>query len=421
MLIWLITVGEPLPTDDTNDRLHRVGLLANYLIERGHQVVWWTSTFNHSRKKHRFNSDTFIKLHNNYRINLLYSIGYKNNVSIHRIMNHYSIANKFLRLAKLEKNPDIILCSLPTLELSLAATQYGGKKGVPVVLDIRDLWPDCFLDLVPGWGKKFARLLLYPWFKKVRFACSNAMAIIGITPAFVDWGLRYANRTRTSMDMDFPFGYTATKPNEEAISIAKKRWEYYGIKDDSSKFICCFFGAISRQFDLETVIDAARRLKRKNDSFKFILCGSGDKLAYYKSLSIDCENVIFPGWVEAADIWTLMRMSKVGLAPYKNNENFTMNIPNKPIEYFSAGLPVLSSLKGFLNDLLMSHDCGITYRSGNADDLAESLIYLYAHHERLRDMSTNAYELYKNKFMADNVYSNMISYLESFYTNYLKL
>ena len=29
MRIWLITIGEPLPIDGTNDRLHRSGMLAN--------------------------------------------------------------------------------------------------------------------------------------------------------------------------------------------------------------------------------------------------------------------------------------------------------------------------------------------------------------------------------------------------------
>ncbi|GAI08595.1 unnamed protein product, partial [marine sediment metagenome] len=50
MRIWLITIGEPLPSDNNNDRLYRTGILAKLLIQRGHEVVWWTSTFDHVRK-----------------------------------------------------------------------------------------------------------------------------------------------------------------------------------------------------------------------------------------------------------------------------------------------------------------------------------------------------------------------------------
>jgi len=45
-------------------------------------------------------------------------------------------------LTKNEVPPHIILCTLPTIDLYFATTIYGKKVRVPVVLDIRDMWPD---------------------------------------------------------------------------------------------------------------------------------------------------------------------------------------------------------------------------------------------------------------------------------------
>jgi len=81
----------------------------------------------------------------------LYSLKYKKNVSIERIINHHILAYKFSKLAELEVQPDVVLCSYPTIELSLVATKYGKRKNVPVIIDVRDLWPDNFLDMVPMW------------------------------------------------------------------------------------------------------------------------------------------------------------------------------------------------------------------------------------------------------------------------------
>ena len=53
MRAWLLTVGEPLPCDGPNERLHRTGLLAEALHSRGHEVLWWSSTFDHARKRFR--------------------------------------------------------------------------------------------------------------------------------------------------------------------------------------------------------------------------------------------------------------------------------------------------------------------------------------------------------------------------------
>ena len=51
MKIWIITVGEPLPMDDGEVRAYRSGLLFSELVNAGHEVTWWTSSFDHSQKK----------------------------------------------------------------------------------------------------------------------------------------------------------------------------------------------------------------------------------------------------------------------------------------------------------------------------------------------------------------------------------
>ena len=220
MRIWLITVGEPLPIDGRGDRLLRTGMLASFLAARGHEVLWWASTFDHIRRAQRFPTDTTVSLRDGSRIRLLRSVGYRRTVSIRRIVEHGGVARKFARQAEYEPAPDVVLCSLPTNELALAATRYGRRHRVPVVLDIRDLWPDLLLDHAPRWGRWPARVLLAPMFRWAREACSGATAIIGVTPGYVEWALDNASRLRSALDQDFPFGYERTAPAPEAMAAA---------------------------------------------------------------------------------------------------------------------------------------------------------------------------------------------------------
>jgi glycosyltransferase involved in cell wall biosynthesis len=412
MHIWLITIGEPLPTDDSKSRLLRTGILANLLVKNHHKVVWWTATFDHTKKQHRFIKDTSIDINDNFTIKLLHSSGYKKNISLNRIIDHYQVANKFKEIAQSESQPDIILCSLPTLELSLVATEYGRENNIPVILDVRDLWPDIFLELAPKWGQWLAKLLLLPMFNTLRSACTQATAISGITPEFVDWGVNYASRERSKLDRDFPFGYSEITPTQKAIAAAEEFWDKQGIGQSNKEFIACFFGTIGHQFELETVIEAARRLTKQSRPIRFVLCGSGENLAFYQDLASDCKNIIFPGWVGAAEIWTMMRMSSVGLAPYPNRKDFCASLPNKSIEYLSAGLPVVSSLKGTLESLLSNYNCGVTYVNDDAESLVAALINLYDYPEQLKILSQNAIAIYKGMFVAEKVYEDMISYLE---------
>jgi len=412
MLIWLITVGEPLPIDGDNARLYRTGIFSDLLVAKRHKVVWWTSTFDHVRKKQRFSTDREIRLNDHIHLKLLHSISYKKNISLRRIINHIGIASKFKKQAKTAAIPDIIVCSFPTIELSLAAARYGKENGIPVILDIRDLWPDLFIDFVADRLKPIARLMLFPMLKSTRNACRLATAIIGITPEYVNWGLEYAGRPASKLDRDFPFGYSEMVPSAKSVSRAEDFWRKFGIEKSDKIFTICFFGTIGHQFDLETIIDAAYKLKSNHPSFRFVLCGNGDKLPYYMESAKHAENVIFPGWVGHAEIWTLMRMSSMGLAPYINSENFESNLPNKPIEYLSAGLPIFSCLRGVLANLIATHDCGVTYQNRKADDVVSKLLYLLDNPDRLKKMSENATNLYKKRFVAETVYSNMADYLQ---------
>jgi glycosyltransferase involved in cell wall biosynthesis len=189
-----------------------------------------------------------------------------------------------------------------------------------------------------------------------------------------------------------------------------------------NEFNVCFFGNLGHSFVPEfiNVINAARKIKTKNYPIRFIICGSGVNLNFYKKKSEGYSNIIFPGWINEAQIWTLLRMSSIGLLPYQNSKSFVISLPNKSIEYLSAGLPIISSLKGVLGDLLRNHNCGINYESENADDLTSILINLFNHPELLKEMSKNAYTLYKVKFVAEKVYSDMINYLELSVKNYKK-
>ena len=414
MNFWLITVGEPLPVDDNNVRLFRTGLLAKTMAAQGHSVVWWTSTFDHFNKRHYRRSDTEMAWPGceTVRIRMLHGTGYGSNVSLRRMADHAAVALKFLRAAQAMPRPDLLLCSLPTIELSAAAVHFGRQAGIPVVIDVRDLWPDIILKLAPLALRLPMRLLLAPQFALRNYACRSAAAITGMAPGFVEWGVSHAGRAATPDDRDFPFGYAGCPPDADALAKADRFWEAQGITNPSECMTVCFFGSISRQFDFNAVFAASADLGRRNIPIRFVICGSGDSYEALKMEAAAYPGFVFPGWVGAPEIWSLMRRSVVGLAPYRCTPDFMMTMSNKAVEYISAGLPVISSLRGsYIDRLFTAAGCGLFYEDGNASELAGLLAGLHANPDKLRAMSLGAERLYREKFMAENVYREMIAYL----------
>jgi hypothetical protein len=147
--VWLITIGEPVPVGEgAKDRLHRTGLFAALLAGWGHRVTWWTSAFDHFRKR-PLGPLGEVSLSPGLKAILLDGGGYSRNLSLARFRDHSRIARRFREAVGHHPAPDVLVAALPSLELPLEAVRYGQSRGRPVVLDMRDMWPDIFVEALP--------------------------------------------------------------------------------------------------------------------------------------------------------------------------------------------------------------------------------------------------------------------------------
>lgn len=408
MEIWLIHIGELLPVDGQT-RLFRYGILADMLAERGHSVVRWAPTFVHAYKRQRAEKDSSVKVNDRYRIELLYAKGYRKNISFSRLWFNYQIARAFKRRIRDVKPPDIILSALPAPGMCRVAIEYAGCHNVPVVIDVRDLWPDIFLTVIPQGLRWLGRFVLWPAFNSNQRIFREADAVTAVSSGYLDWGLTYAGRKRSETDAVFPLASLEKPLSEDRIKSERQFLLDRGV--DPDRFICCFFGQFEASYDIETVIDAARLLDQSpGRKIQFVLCGDGRKMSSLRYRGTGLKNVIFPGWVSPATIKVLMEMSDAGLAAYVRNA--PQGLPNKVFEYFCGGLPVLSSLHGELESIISENYCGSVYEAGDVEGLASAILKLYYNPREKRKMGENARRLFEERFSAGRVYAAMIDYLE---------
>jgi glycosyltransferase involved in cell wall biosynthesis len=375
-------------------------------------VVWWASTFDHHARTHRAVSDRVVPTSDGLEMRLLHGPGYQRSIGLRRLVDHRVLAWKFRRDAPALPRPDVVLACLPTIELAREATLYGRRRGIPVVVDIRDRWPDPLLGFVPAAARSLVRLALAPYYAEVRTALRNASSIYGITRPFVDWGLGHAGRGRRPGDLDFPLASDPEPPSPAEETAAQRFWREHGVAEDGSEPIVSFFGQFNHHARLEDVIESARLLERSGARFRFILAGTGPDAARYRRLAQGVRSVILPGWVGRPEVWTGLRMSAVGLAPYARAPDFLDSLPNKSIEYLAAGLPILTTLDGVLGELLRRHGCGIVYSPGRPDELAALLLQLGRDKQRLMTMSRAARALHAQRFRGEDVYARMAAALE---------
>jgi len=419
MHIWLIKEGEPLPCDE-GEKILRVGMLAEELVAKGHNVVWWSSTFDHQRKMHRFKHDIELPLYEKGRLILLYSwITYNRNISPKRLIYHEILSYKFYKKAKDEAIPDIILCALPAIQFVSKAIKYGKKHGVPIVIDVRDMWPDIFEMALPRILRPLSKWLLYPLNIITKKAFIGATGIIGTNSAFVKWGLIKAGRNAGKYDKHFFIGCKKRELDKESRQAEFVNWKSMSVSKNT--FNVCFFGTMSKStLDLDTLIDAANSILVEYPDIRFVFCGDGDGLSKYKARAGKNKNIIFPGWIGWKKMQSLMEISKVGLYPYKNILNFKNNFSNKAIEYLSHSLPIISSLEGFSKDLILKNGIGAVYIEGNVESFIRIIKDLFNNKNKLEKMSLAAKQQFMRYFNANVVYPKIVDYLETLSNDYKK-
>ena len=94
--IWILQTGEPLPCDK-NIRAMRAINLSDSLQKENHKTLLISSNFNHSQKIFRVKI-SFLKSHIIHEgIILINSSGYKRNISIARLIDHFVLSINLLR------------------------------------------------------------------------------------------------------------------------------------------------------------------------------------------------------------------------------------------------------------------------------------------------------------------------------------
>jgi glycosyltransferase involved in cell wall biosynthesis len=408
MNIWIATIYEPLPFGDPKTRPQRCGMLAKALLDRGHKVELWTSAFDHVSHKHYHKDSTLENVGDRMSIQFIKGCGYSNDLSPKRLLHNRQTGKEFSRLAiSREKLPDIIIAPVPILELAQSAVDYANERKIPIIVDVRDLWPDVYLTLLPKFLHSIGKIFFYSEYERAKFIFANATGITAVSKAYLKKGLSYACRVPQDEDNFFPLGSVDAATSDYSQQNKNSIFQCYGMNE--GQFIVTFVGTFSKFLDIKNILDAARYLTDLKD-IHIIIIGTGKHFKEFNEMADRLPNVTMTGWLNAQAIRTILHYTDVGLAAYAKDA--LMSLPNKPFEYMAAGLPLLSSLPGELEELIRMNHIGRGYIAGDPLSLSNEIRWFYAHPEETKKMGERSIDLFSKKFRNDILYKEFSEHLE---------
>jgi glycosyltransferase involved in cell wall biosynthesis len=405
MNVWLVTVGEPLPLGGAEKKM-RTAMLAGRLLEKGHAVTLFASAFDHFKKRWLFRKDERLAPGEQFHVEVMKGCGYGRNISVRRMMDHRLLGWKFRRRAASLPAPDVLVASFPPHDLAYEAVRFARRRGIPVIADIRDPWPDLFVQAVPGAFRPLAKLLLSRDFRKTRLALQWADGLVATTGTLLDWGLRYAGREKRAGDRVFYLGQGPRGPAPGDPAGGRQRALYETIRD---KFIVFYVGTWSHYHSPLVLLQAAERLAA-SENIHFVVAGDGPFAGAVRKRAARLPNVTLPGWLQEEEINFWLDHSNAGACPTPKHTDI---LPNKAGLYLSAGLPVLSAFMGDLKTLIEKRAIGLHFPPGDAGALAAAVSRLATDPPLCRALSANARQVFSEHFDATVVYPEYARWVES--------
>ena len=151
-------------------------------------------------------------------------------------------------------------------------------------------------------------------------------------------------------------------------------------KDTTSGiFTVGFIGTLKPWHGVSRLIRAFNVFQQQYKSSQLLIVGDGPEKERLANLVVILgldKHVRFTGAVDHNQIPQLLHTMNVAVAPYPKLSGFYFS-PLKIFEYMAAGLPVVASRIGQLNDLIEHEETGLLCSPDDEEALAEALVRLW--------------------------------------------
>ena len=422
MRIWQFVISQRL-VDAQNTRTM---LLSKALIERGHEVVLWTSAFDHDKKEWRASKLEIPEQRDGLEIRYVRGCGYRKNVSFRRYLDHLMCTRHFTRVCRSVPVADAIIASLPDHNLAYEALRFGKSINIPVMVDIRDPWPDLFANMRRN---RFARLMvktLFSW-DSLRTArvIREADVVVAMMNSMLEWGLRKSGRKRLPDDQVFYLSTCEGIDRKSVRELPEASVVKSILERIADSFVVLFvgtFGRVNNPILLVKAIDSINRgLSGQQGRVSFIIGGSGDSFEEVRRLASQHKNVYCTGWLNQTEMDNLVVSADVGIIPCSFASDAFPNeaeiFPNKAFSYLSGGLPIIASVSGDLAQLIETERIGLLFGAGDSKGLAEAVLHLYKERAERDEMANNTRRLFQERFNRERTYHAFASLVEKMACN----
>jgi len=232
--------------------------------------------------------------------------------------------------------PDVVLLSSPPLFLVLPVVLICKLRGIPLVFEVRDLWPESIVQL--GLMKNRVLIGFMSWMEKVGY--DAAARIVALTHGIRDdieqrgWPAQKLHVITCGIDTRMLF------PDPQAGA---------GVRDEhgwQGREVVLYLGTMGEPHNLDVIVDAARLCTRPQ--VLFVLVGDGMERARLQARisGLGLDNIRLLPAIPKSAVRGYLCAADLCVTTLKDIALFKGAIPTKLLDYMACGRPVLCGIAG---------------------------------------------------------------------------
>ncbi len=319
-----------------------------------------------------------------------------------RILDYVSFMLSSFFCGLFTKKHDVIIATSPQFFTLISGYLISLFKRVPLVLEIRDLWPE---SIVAVGAMKKSSWIIKILYRIAIFLYKKSTIIICVTQSFKD------DLIKKGIDKNKIFvvenGFDLNKnltPNKSIQDIENE----YNIKKD--EFIVSFTGTVGMAHGLEIIINSAKTIGRK---IKFVIIGDGAKRSQLIELNKkeQLNNIKFIENLSWQEIVNINQIIDIHLVHLINNPEFKKVIPSKIFESMALKKPIIMGVLGESREIVNKAGCGLNITPEDVNDLNTTIKHVINNPQMIDKMGTNGYNFLSQEYSRKKLANKMIEYI----------
>jgi glycosyltransferase involved in cell wall biosynthesis len=320
---------------------------------------------------------------------------------VRRILDYQSYMLSAIIASVFVRKVDLIIGTSPQFFTACAAYVVSRYKFRPYIFELRDLWPESIKAVGAMKNERAIRFL--EWIEM--FLYRKSAKVVSVTRSFKDILIRRGIDDSKIEVITNGVDISQFKPRPKDPELTAR----LGM---TGKFVAGYIGTHGLAHGLETLLEAAERLRGQD--FVFLFLGDGARKDALRQIAAEkkLDNVVFIDSVPKADVaryWSLLDVSVIHL---KKTDLFTTVIPSKLFESMGMGLPVLHGVEGESADIVREEGAGIPFEPENAGQLCDALVRLKSNPAELEQFRARCLKGAQN-FDRTNLALRMMRILEA--------